>query len=117
MTVFSDERLCSTGQHCLRFPRVLYDALLHLGYDGEVPIYCCRLSMMDGLDICETSVMIPLNPADPWIGIVIGSEPDTTIESMAHVALNSLCVSHLTADADCAFSNSESRKSSVEAAP
>jgi hypothetical protein len=31
-----DGRLCSIGQHCPEFPQVLYDAFLHLGYDGEV---------------------------------------------------------------------------------
>jgi hypothetical protein len=36
--------------------------------------------MFDGLDICETSMMILLNLADPWMGTVIGSEPDTTVE-------------------------------------
>jgi hypothetical protein len=56
-----DGKLCSVGQHCPRFPRVLYDALLRLGYDREIPIYRCRLSMVDGLDIFETSVMITLN--------------------------------------------------------
>jgi hypothetical protein len=56
-----DGKLCSVGQHCPRFPRVLYDALLRLGYDREIPIYHCRLSMVDGLDIFETSVMITLN--------------------------------------------------------
>jgi hypothetical protein len=77
---------------------VFYDALLHIGYDGEVPIYHCRLSMVDDLDICETSV-IPLNQADPWIATIIGSEPDTTVEQMAHVTLTSLCESRLTATA------------------
>jgi hypothetical protein len=75
-----DGRLCSMSQQCPGFLRVLYDALLRLGDDGEVPIYCCHLSMFDGLDICETSVMIPLNPTDSWMGTIIKSEPDTTIE-------------------------------------
>jgi hypothetical protein len=55
--------------------------------------------MVDGLDTCETSVMIPLNEADPWTGTVVGSEPDTTIEQTAHVALTSLCESRLVATA------------------
>jgi hypothetical protein len=92
-----DGRLCSTGQHCLGFPQVLYDALLRLDYGGEVTIYHCRLSMVDGLDICETSVTIPLNLAEPWTGTIIGSEPDTTIEQTACVALTSLCESRLAA--------------------
>jgi hypothetical protein len=36
-----DGRLCSTGQYCLGFFRVLYDALIHLGYDGDAPVYRC----------------------------------------------------------------------------
>jgi hypothetical protein len=28
-------RLCSTGQHCPGFTRVLYDTLICLGYDGD----------------------------------------------------------------------------------
>jgi hypothetical protein len=36
-----DERLCSMGQHCPRFLRVLYNTLIHLSYDGETSIYHC----------------------------------------------------------------------------
>jgi hypothetical protein len=36
-----DGRLCSMGQHCPRFLRVLYDALILLGYDGDAPVYRC----------------------------------------------------------------------------
>jgi hypothetical protein len=36
------------GQHCPRFPRVLYDALIHLGYEGDALIYHCRLSRVQG---------------------------------------------------------------------
>jgi hypothetical protein len=36
-----DGRLCSTGLHYPGFLRVLYDALIHLGYDGDVPVYRC----------------------------------------------------------------------------
>jgi hypothetical protein len=75
-----DGRLCSMGQHCPGFPRVLYDALLCLGCNGEDHIYRCRLSMVDGLDVCETSVMIPLNPAELWTWTVVGSELNTTVE-------------------------------------
>jgi hypothetical protein len=39
-----DGRLCSTGQNCPVFPRVLYDTLVRLGYDGDAPVYHCRLS-------------------------------------------------------------------------
>jgi hypothetical protein len=59
--LIEDERLCSIGQHCPGFLRVLYDAFLCLGYNEEVPIYRCRLSMTNGMDICETSVTIPFN--------------------------------------------------------
>jgi hypothetical protein len=45
-----DGRLCSMGQHCLGFPRVLSDALIHLGYDGDAPVYSCRLSTAHGMD-------------------------------------------------------------------
>jgi hypothetical protein len=34
-------RLCFTGQHYPGFPRVLYNALIRLGYDGDAPVYCC----------------------------------------------------------------------------
>jgi hypothetical protein len=33
-----DGRLCSMGQHCLGFPRVLYDALISFGYDRDAPV-------------------------------------------------------------------------------
>jgi hypothetical protein len=36
-----DMTLCSMGQHCPGFPRVLYDALIRLGYDGDAPVYRC----------------------------------------------------------------------------
>jgi hypothetical protein len=60
-----DGRLCSMGQHCLGFPRVLYDALIRLGYDGDAPIYSCRLSRVHDMDRCELSVMIPFDPVKP----------------------------------------------------
>jgi hypothetical protein len=81
-----DGRLCSTGQHCPGFPRVLYDALIHLGYDGDAPVYRCRLSMIHGMDQCEVSVMIPLDPTEPWLGFIIYIEPNTDVELMAHLA-------------------------------
>jgi hypothetical protein len=34
-----DGRLCSTGQHCPGFSRVLYDTLIHLGYGGDISVY------------------------------------------------------------------------------
>jgi hypothetical protein len=92
-----DERLCSMGQYCPGFPRVLYETLLHLGYDGDTLIYHCRLSMAHALDRCEVSVMIPFDSTEPWSGSIIGSEPDTDVEMMAHIALTSLCEDRLTA--------------------
>jgi hypothetical protein len=78
---------------------VLCDALIHLRYDGDAPIYRCRLSMAHGLDRCEVSMTIPFDPIAPWSGSVIGSEPDTGIEMMMHIALTSLCGDRLAATA------------------
>jgi hypothetical protein len=39
--LIEDGTLCSTGQHCPGFRRVLYDALIRLGYDGDAPVYRC----------------------------------------------------------------------------
>jgi hypothetical protein len=94
-----DGRLCSTSQHCPGFPRVLYDALVCPGYDGDAPVYRCRLSTVHGMDQCEVRVMIPFNPMEPWSGSIISSEPDTGVLLMAHIALTSLCEDHLTATA------------------
>jgi hypothetical protein len=91
-----DGRPCSTGLHCSGFPRVLYNALIRLGYDGDAPVYRCRLSRVHDLDKCEVTVTIPLDPVHPWLGSVIGSEPDTGVEMMAHIALTSLCKDRLT---------------------
>jgi hypothetical protein len=55
--------------------------------------------MVDGLDICETSVTIPLNPVEPWTGTIFGSDPNTTFEQTAHVALTSLCEGRIAATA------------------
>jgi hypothetical protein len=90
-----DGRLCSTGQHCPGFLRVLYDTLIRLGYDGDAPVYSCRLSMAHSLDRCEVSVMIPFDPRESWSGSIISSEPDTGIEMMTHIALTSLCEDRL----------------------
>jgi hypothetical protein len=78
---------------------VLYDAPIHLGYDRDAPVYRCRLSMAHGMDQCEVSVTIPFDPMEPWSGSIIGSEPDTGVELMAHMALTSLCEDCLTATA------------------
>jgi hypothetical protein len=94
-----DGRLCSRSQHCQWFLRVLYDAPIRLGYDGDTPVYCCRLSTAHGRDQCEVNAMIPFDPMEPWSGSVIDSEPDTDIELMAHMALTSLCEDRLAATA------------------
>jgi hypothetical protein len=94
-----DGRLCSTGQHYPGFLRVLYDALIRLGYDGDSPVYRYQMSMAHGLDRCEVSMMIPFDPTEPWSGSVIGSEPNTGVEMMAHIALTSLCEDCLIATA------------------
>jgi hypothetical protein len=78
---------------------VLYNALIQLGYDGDAPVYRCQLSRVHDLDKCEVGVTIPFDPTQPWLGSVIGSEPDTGIEMMAHIALTSLCEDRLTTTA------------------
>jgi hypothetical protein len=55
--------------------------------------------MAHGLDRCEVGVMIPFDPTKTWSGSVIGSEPDTDVEMMAHIALTSLCEDRLAATA------------------
>jgi hypothetical protein len=40
---------------------------------------------------------IPFDPTEPWSGSVIGSEPNTSVELLAHIALTSLCEDHLVA--------------------
>jgi hypothetical protein len=57
-----DGRLYSMGQHCPGFPRVLYDVLICLVYDGDARVYRCRLSTAQGMDQCEVSVTIPFDP-------------------------------------------------------
>jgi hypothetical protein len=42
---------------------------------------------------------ISFDPMEPWLGPVIGSEPDTGVEMMAHIALTSLCEDLLAATA------------------
>jgi hypothetical protein len=78
---------------------VPYNALIHFGYNGDAPVYRCRLSIAHGLDRCEVSVTTPFDPTEPWSGSVIGSEPDIGIEMMAYIALTSLCKDRLAATA------------------
>jgi hypothetical protein len=40
------------GQHRSGFPRMLYDTLLQLGYNEDVPVYHGRMSMTHGQDRC-----------------------------------------------------------------
>jgi hypothetical protein len=51
------------------------------------------------MDQCKVSVTIPFDPMEPWLGSVIGKEPDTGVELMAHITLTSLCEDLLTATA------------------
>jgi hypothetical protein len=95
ITIAEDGSLCSTGQHRLGFPRVLYDVLRQLAYNGDAPVYRGHMSMAHGQDKCEVNVVIPLNPMEPWIATVIGIELDETVKQTAQVALTSLCETHL----------------------
>jgi hypothetical protein len=95
-----DGSLRTTGLHHLGFPRVLFDALLHLSYDGLVPLYRCCPFQARGLNVCEARVEISFDPKVPWTGAVIGSEVDDAVEKMEHVALTSLCERSLAATAD-----------------
>jgi hypothetical protein len=52
--------------------------------------------MAHGLDQCEVSMTIPLNPVEPWMATVIDVKLDDTIEQTSQVALTSLCASRLT---------------------
>jgi hypothetical protein len=80
VTITEDGRLCSTGQHRPGFSRILYDALLHLGYNGDVPVYHGRMSMAHGQVKCEVSVTLPLSRTEPWGTTIIGVELDEIIE-------------------------------------
>jgi hypothetical protein len=42
-SITEDGSPCSMGQHRPGFPQVLYDALVHLSYDRDIPLYRCRL--------------------------------------------------------------------------
>jgi hypothetical protein len=53
--------------------------------------------MAHSMDRCEVSVMVPFNPTEPWSGSIVGSEPDTNVEMMVHIALTSLRKDRLTA--------------------
>jgi hypothetical protein len=74
------------GRHSPGFPRVLLCPLVHLGYNGPIPIYRCRPFQAHGLNCSEVWVEIPVNPTALWIGAIIRSEVDNAIKKMAHVA-------------------------------
>jgi hypothetical protein len=74
---------------------MLYDTLLHLRYNRDVPVYHARMSMAHSMEQCEVSVTIPLNPAEPWMATVIGVELDNTVDQTTHFALATLCGSRL----------------------
>jgi hypothetical protein len=48
VTIAKDGSLCSIGHHHPGFPRVLYDALRQLSYNGDAPVYRGRMSMAHG---------------------------------------------------------------------
>jgi hypothetical protein len=52
--------------YCPGFQRMLYDALLHLSHNGDIPVYRGRMSKAHGQDRCEVRVMLPLSPTEPW---------------------------------------------------
>jgi hypothetical protein len=95
VTITEDGKLCSMGQHRPGFPRVLYDTLLHVGYNGDVLIYRARVSMAHSMEQCEVNVMIPIRPEEPWSVTVMGVELDDFVDKTAHFALASLCGSYL----------------------
>jgi hypothetical protein len=84
VTIAADGSLCSTGQHRPGIPRVLYDALRQLGYDGDAPVYRGRMSMAHGQDKCEVNVVIPLSPMEPWMATLQASTGRTIMRQHLH---------------------------------
>jgi hypothetical protein len=79
------------GQHRPGFPRVLWDALIRLDYDGDIPLYHCHPIKAHGLDMCEVRVLIPLVPRHH------GREPSSVASLMTlsrrwHMQLSHRCV-------------------------
>jgi hypothetical protein len=99
-TLVVDGRLVSMGQHRPGFSQVLNKALRRLGYNRDDPLYRCSLSTAHGLDVWEVSLTVPFEPMDLWMGTVIGSEVDNTIEQTTLVGLTSLRESRLAATAE-----------------
>jgi hypothetical protein len=58
---------------------MLYDTLLHLSHNGDVPVYRDRMSKAHGQDRCEVSVTLPLSLTEPWGMTVVGIELDETV--------------------------------------
>jgi hypothetical protein len=48
----------------------------------------------------EVSLMVPFDPTDMWMGTVIGSELDSTVEQTTLIILTSMCESHLATTAE-----------------
>jgi hypothetical protein len=89
--IVEDGSLYSTGQHHSGFPRMLYDSLLHLDYNGDIPVYRGRMSKAHGQERCEVSMMLPsarqsrgerLSSASSW----------TRRSSMQHTSPSPPCV-------------------------
>jgi hypothetical protein len=79
-TLAEDGRIVSMGQHRPGFPQVLNDALRRLSYNGDDPLYRCSPSTAHGLHMWEVSLMVPFDPRDLWMGTVVDSELDSTVE-------------------------------------
>jgi hypothetical protein len=95
VTIAEDGSLCSTCQHHPGFSCMLYDALLHLSHNRDVPVYRGCMSKTHGQDMCEVSVTLPLSLIEPWGTTVIDIELDKMVEQAAHVTLTALCESRL----------------------
>jgi hypothetical protein len=74
---------------------MLYDTLLHLSHNGDVPIYRGRMSKAYDQDRCEVSVTLPLSSIELWGTTIVDIKLNETIEQEAHVALTALCESRL----------------------
>jgi hypothetical protein len=53
------------------------------------------MSKAHGQDRCEVSVTLPLGLTESWGTNVVSIELDEMVEQAAHVALTSMCESHL----------------------
>jgi hypothetical protein len=64
-------------------PQVLLCALVRLGYDGPIPVYCCHPFQAHNLNYCEVRVEIPVDPVAPCTGAVIEGDLDDAVKKMA----------------------------------